>query len=236
MPSYVKCEYLKCNNRKAGHPNKCFFKIPEDSERCKAWLEAMGREDLMVILPKKLHNNFRVCADHFEDKYFTSTLRTHLNRKAIPCKVGTISTGQVMMDEIKMEPEVDPLGLQPDENTLEVKENTTLSEVGNLSHLQVADIKTECVDGWYDLTPEIKVEDIPEPVSFAIVKSEPESTPVPYIYPTIKSEVDEDSFHLERVQQEVKLEISSEDNEEMPIMLKRATHQNSTPMLVIKSN
>ncbi|KAJ4439297.1 hypothetical protein ANN_07419, partial [Periplaneta americana] len=62
--------------------------------RCKAWLEAMGREDLKVNLPKKLHNNFRVCADHFEDKYFSSTLRTHLNREAIPCKVQAISIGQ----------------------------------------------------------------------------------------------------------------------------------------------
>ncbi|KAJ4435960.1 hypothetical protein ANN_18583 [Periplaneta americana] len=63
---------------------------------CKAWLEALGRYDLMVKEPNKLHNSFRVCADHFEEKYFTSTLRTRLNKGAIPCKVEAISNGQDM--------------------------------------------------------------------------------------------------------------------------------------------
>ncbi|XP_069690433.1 uncharacterized protein [Periplaneta americana] len=61
------------------------------TDRCKAWLEAIGREDLMMNVPKKLYNNFWVCADHFEDKYYTSTLQTHLNREVIPCKVQAIS-------------------------------------------------------------------------------------------------------------------------------------------------
>ncbi|XP_069670403.1 uncharacterized protein [Periplaneta americana] len=131
------------------------------------------------------------------------------------------------MDEIKMEPEVDLLGLEP-HNTCEIKENTTLSEEGDLSHLQVPGIKTECLDHSYDLTSEVKVEDTPEPVSFRmmkcevedtpqpvsfpIVKSEVESTPVPITFPMVKSEVDEDSFDLNRLHEEEKVEISSKED------------------------
>ncbi|XP_069670402.1 early growth response factor homolog 1-like isoform X8 [Periplaneta americana] len=79
------------------------------------------------------------------------------------------------MDEIKMEPEVDLLGLEP-HNTCEIKENTTLSEEGDLSHLQVPGIKTECLDHSYDLTSE------------------------------------EDSFDLNRLHEEEKVEISSKED------------------------
>ncbi|KAJ4425818.1 hypothetical protein ANN_27444 [Periplaneta americana] len=113
------------------------------------------------------------------------------------------------MDGIKMEPGVDPLDLQPHDNTCRIRENTTSSEEGNLSHLQVAGIKTECEDHSYDLTSEIKVEDTPEPVSSPIVKSELESTSVPFIFAT------EDSFDLDTVQQEKKVEISSKEDERL---------------------
>ncbi|XP_069670417.1 zinc finger protein 714-like [Periplaneta americana] len=116
-----------------------------------------------------------------------------------------------MMDEIKMEPVVDLLGLEP-HNTSELKENTTLSEEGNLSHLQVAGIKTECVDHSYDLTSEVKVEDTPEPVSFRMMKCEVEETPQPVTFPMVKSEVDEDSFDLNRLHEEEKVEISSKED------------------------
>ncbi|KAJ4425792.1 hypothetical protein ANN_27417 [Periplaneta americana] len=97
----------------------------------------------------------------------------------------------VVMDEIKMEPEVDPLDLQLHDNTCKIRENSTLLEEGNLSHLQVADIKTECVDRRYDLASEMKVEDTPEPVSSPIVKSEVETTSVPFIFAMVNSEVDD---------------------------------------------
>ncbi|XP_069670389.1 uncharacterized protein [Periplaneta americana] len=94
-----------------------------------------------------------------------------------------------MMDGIKMEPVVDLLGSEP-HNTCEIKENTTLSEEGDLSHRQVAGIKTECVDRSYDLTSEVKVEDTPEPVSLLMMKCEVEDTPQPVTYPMVKSEVE----------------------------------------------
>ncbi|KAJ4449307.1 hypothetical protein ANN_00705 [Periplaneta americana] len=101
MAACIKCEYQHCRSKKSSHPTKCFFKIPGDSERCKAWLEAMGRYDLMVKQPNKLHSSFRVCADHFEEKYFTSILRTRLNKGAIPCKVQAISNGQDVLNKIE---------------------------------------------------------------------------------------------------------------------------------------
>ncbi|XP_069670429.1 uncharacterized protein [Periplaneta americana] len=117
------------------------------------------------------------------------------------------------MDEIKMEPEVDLFGLQRHDSTCEKRENADLSEDGNLSHLEVAGIKAEFVDRYYDLTSEIKVEDTPQPFSFPKVKAEVESTPVPITSPMVKSEVDEDPLDLDRVQQEEKVEVTSKEDE-----------------------
>ncbi|XP_069673017.1 uncharacterized protein PF3D7_1120000-like isoform X3 [Periplaneta americana] len=54
-----------------------------------------------------------------------------------------------------------------------IEVNEVSSEEGNLSHLQVTDMKTECVDQSYDIKSEIKVEDTtPVPISFHMVKTE----------------------------------------------------------------
>ncbi|XP_069671868.1 uncharacterized protein [Periplaneta americana] len=107
---------------------------------------------------------------------------------------------RVVMDVIKLEPAVDLLDLQLHDSTWEMEENDPLSEEGNSSHLEVTDMKTECVDQSYDVKPEIKVEDPTlEPFSFAAVKTE----------------VDQDLLDVDRVQQELKAEVSSEDDEEL---------------------
>ncbi|XP_069672938.1 uncharacterized protein [Periplaneta americana] len=92
------------------------------------------------------------------------------------------------MDVIKIEPDADTLGLQPHVDTYEIGENNTLSE-------EVTGMKTECVDHSCDLTSQIKVEDTAVAISF----------------PVVKSEVDEDLFDVDRVQQEV--EVSSKEDE-----------------------
>ncbi|XP_069670852.1 uncharacterized protein [Periplaneta americana] len=104
------------------------------------------------------------------------------------------------MDLIKMEPEVDPLDLQ-DDKTYILEEKKASSEEGNWSHLEVSGIKTECVDHSYEIKSEMKVEDI---------------TPVPIGFAFVKSEVDKDVFDLDRVEQEQKVEVSSEENEVYP--------------------
>ncbi|XP_069669757.1 uncharacterized protein [Periplaneta americana] len=116
-----------------------------------------------------------------------------------------------VMDLIKIEPEVDPLDLQPHDNTLEREDNNALSEERNVSNLQVGGIKTECVD--HSFTSDINVEDTPVPFSFAFVKCEVEDTPVDISSPELKSEVDEDFFDVDSDQQEQKVEVSSEENE-----------------------
>ncbi|XP_069670033.1 zinc finger protein 665-like isoform X1 [Periplaneta americana] len=109
---------------------------------------------------------------------------------------------RVAMDVIKTEPKVDPLAIQMNDYTdVEQEEKKPVSEEGNLSHLEVTDMKTECGNHNYDIITEIKVED---------------TTPVAFSYPIVKSEVDEDLFDVDRVQQELKAEISSEEEEVFP--------------------
>ncbi|XP_069670140.1 zinc finger protein ZFP2-like [Periplaneta americana] len=100
------------------------------------------------------------------------------------------------MDLIKKEPEVDPLGLQ--HNTYKIEENNTLSKESSSLFLEVTDMKTECGDQNYDIKTEIKVE---------------HTTPVPTSFPMVKSEVDEDLFDVDIVQQEQKVEIPSKEDE-----------------------
>ncbi|KAJ4425943.1 hypothetical protein ANN_27569 [Periplaneta americana] len=103
------------------------------------------------------------------------------------------------MDLIKMEPEFDPLDLQAHDTKYEIGDNEASSEEGNLSQLEVTGMKTECMDHSYEIKSEIKVEDTPVPISFSVVKSE----------------VDEDFVDLDRVQQEQKVQVSSEEEDEV---------------------
>ncbi|XP_069670254.1 uncharacterized protein PF3D7_1120000-like isoform X2 [Periplaneta americana] len=129
------------------------------------------------------------------------------------------------MDVIKAELEVDPLALETSDDSDEKEKKCILESVqistqikiegedniydlssemkyesqeGNLSHLEVTDMKTECRDNNHVIKTEIKVED---------------TTPVRTSFPMVKSEVDEDSSDLDRVHQEQKMEASTEDNE-----------------------
>ncbi|XP_069672615.1 uncharacterized protein [Periplaneta americana] len=117
------------------------------------------------------------------------------------------------MDVIKREPEVDPLDLQPHAGAYEAEVNKSLSQEKNLSNLQVGDMKTECMDHSSDLTSRMKVENTSVAFSFAVVKCEVEDPPMPINSPVLKSEIDEDLFHLDRLQQEQKAEVSSEENQ-----------------------
>ncbi|XP_069672966.1 zinc finger and BTB domain-containing protein 14-like [Periplaneta americana] len=100
------------------------------------------------------------------------------------------------MDAIKMEPEVDPLAVQPCDDAIKQEENPS-SDEGNSLDLHVTKIKEEYVDDSYDHTSEIKSEEIVLSNNF----------------PVVKCEAEEYSFDVDRVQQAQTLEISTEEDE-----------------------
>ncbi|XP_069670370.1 uncharacterized protein [Periplaneta americana] len=99
---------------------------------------------------------------------------------------------------IKMEPEVNPLGLQAYNNTYKIEENKGLTEEGYSSDQLMTNVKTEYVDDSYDLISEIKVEE--GQVLFDLL-------------PVVKCEAEKDSFDLDRVKKELKLEASADEIE-----------------------
>ncbi|KAJ4425914.1 hypothetical protein ANN_27540 [Periplaneta americana] len=101
------------------------------------------------------------------------------------------------MDVIKTEPEDDTFDLLLQDTKYNKEQNKALSEERNFLDQHVTGIKEEYVDQSSDLLSEIKFEEDPVPVSFPVVKREPEN----------------DFFDVDRVQQEQKVEVSSEENE-----------------------
>ncbi|XP_069669641.1 uncharacterized protein [Periplaneta americana] len=77
------------------------------------------------------------------------------------------------MDVVKAELEVDPLTLETSHDTDEDEKKPILEE-RNLVDQHVTYIKEEYVDQSHDLTSEIKFEEVLLPVSFPMVKREPE--------------------------------------------------------------
>ncbi|XP_069670257.1 uncharacterized protein [Periplaneta americana] len=112
----------------------------------------------------------------------------------------------VTMNVIKAELEVDPLALETSDDSDEKEKKCVLKSVqkstqikiegedniydlasemkyesqeGNLSHLEVTDMKAECGDNNYVIKTEIKVENTtPVPTSFPVVKSEVDIRPI----------------------------------------------------------
>ncbi|XP_069670439.1 oocyte zinc finger protein XlCOF6.1-like isoform X3 [Periplaneta americana] len=101
------------------------------------------------------------------------------------------------MDWIKMEPEVDPLGLQPHDNTYKTEENKDSLKEDNSSEQHTTKVKTDYMDDTYKFSSEIKVEE----------------GRVPFNSSGVKCEAEEDSFDLDRVKEEVKVEVPAEEVE-----------------------
>ncbi|XP_069673532.1 uncharacterized protein [Periplaneta americana] len=103
----------------------------------------------------------------------------------------------VVMDVIKMEPAVDPLDLQLHDSIYEMDENDPLSEERNFLDQHVTGIKEEYEEQSSDLLSEIKFEGDPVPISFPMVKREPE----------------EEQSDLDTVIDDPRVEVTAEDNE-----------------------
>ncbi|XP_069673125.1 uncharacterized protein PF3D7_1120000-like isoform X3 [Periplaneta americana] len=146
------------------------------------------------------------------------------------------------MEVIKMEREIDPLALERSNNT-DIEEQKPLSGEGNVLALQVTGIKRECLDRSYDVQTEMTFDETPLRVDFPVVKSEVEEenvldlqmtqlkseyvdkscdlksevtfdeTPVPIDFPIVKSEIEEEARELNKVKEEVKLEVTEDEDE-----------------------
>ncbi|XP_069670158.1 zinc finger protein 239-like isoform X4 [Periplaneta americana] len=100
------------------------------------------------------------------------------------------------MAAIKMEPEVDPLAVQPCDDAIKEEENPSPDE-WKLLDLHVTRIKEECVDDSYDHNREIKFEEIILPNNFPVVEYEPEDV----------------SLGVSAVKEESMLEVTTDESE-----------------------
>ncbi|XP_069671027.1 zinc finger protein 664-like isoform X2 [Periplaneta americana] len=100
------------------------------------------------------------------------------------------------MDVIKMEPECDPLAIQAS-GIADIEDKKPSSEEGNSLHLHVSEIKTECMDDRYEVKSEMPLAE----------------TAIAFDLPIVKSEAKEVFCGLDQVKEEVKLEVTAEENE-----------------------
>ncbi|KAJ4425555.1 hypothetical protein ANN_27750 [Periplaneta americana] len=121
----------------------------------------------------------------------------------------------VVMDVNKMEPGSDPLAIHT--SNAEIEEKEPLSEEGNLLDLDVTKIKTESIDHRYDEVNllDLHVTSIKEECVDDSYEHNSEIRFEEIILPNnvVKCEAEEDAFDLDKVQQQQKQEVSSEEDE-----------------------
>ncbi|XP_069671124.1 THAP domain-containing protein 5-like isoform X4 [Periplaneta americana] len=104
-----------------------------------------------------------VKSDH-KDTQTDSVQRSEVSKSAVI---------RVAMDEIKMEPEIDPLSIETSDNT-DLEEKKPFLEEGKSFDLHLNRIKEECLDQSSDFNSEINFEDIAMPNNVSVVKCETE--------------------------------------------------------------
>ncbi|XP_069669534.1 zinc finger protein 664-like [Periplaneta americana] len=117
---------------------------------------------------------------------------------------------RVVMEVIKTEPDTNLLAIPSDDT----EEKRPLLQEENLLDLHVTTVKEECLDDSYDHTSELKFEEIILPNNF----------------PIAKCEVEEESFELDQVEEEVKLKVTTKENEVL-IESSLNTDENETPLV-----
>ncbi|KAJ4445086.1 hypothetical protein ANN_06885 [Periplaneta americana] len=108
-------------------------------------------------------------------------------------KVMKLVSFHFVMDLLKTEPDIDPLGIETS-HSADVEEKKPLSEVVNLLNLHFTRIKEEYVDHNYDLTSEMKLDDTLVPFNFARMKCKAEE-------------------ELDTVEEELKLKVAAQKDE-----------------------
>ncbi|XP_069672138.1 uncharacterized protein [Periplaneta americana] len=146
------------------------------------------------------------------------------------------------MDDLKMEPDSDPLAIQTSDNA-DTEERKLSSEEGNLLDFHFTEIKTESIEQRYDVKSEMTYEEAAVSVDFPIVKNEAEEgnlldfhfteiktesiehtydvksemtyeeAAVSIDFPIVKNEAEENSCELDEVSDEGKPEVTGEENE-----------------------
>ncbi|XP_048000305.1 uncharacterized protein LOC125237351 isoform X3 [Leguminivora glycinivorella] len=82
--SNTKCEICGCRTNRVNNEKRKFMaKFPLDEGRCKAWVKAVGKEDLIHLPIEKLHSLKHVCSKHFNDRAFNKK-RSRLKKFAVP--------------------------------------------------------------------------------------------------------------------------------------------------------
>ncbi|XP_069670097.1 uncharacterized protein PF3D7_1120000-like isoform X8 [Periplaneta americana] len=154
----------------------------------------------------------------------------------------TFSRSSAVMDVIKMEREIDTIVLEGINSTDIEEEQLQASRMreGNVLDVQVAGIKTECMDHSYEVKSKMTFDKTPMPIELCFVKSEVEEenvldlqmteiktecmdhsydlksemrfevSPVPVYLPIMKSEAEDE---INKVEPEVKLQVTAEENE-----------------------
>ncbi|XP_069670957.1 uncharacterized protein [Periplaneta americana] len=102
------------------------------------------------------------------------------------------------MDVIKTEPEFVSLGVRPCDDA-DLEEGNPSSAEENLPVPHISQIKLESQDPSCPLTAEVKIEE----------------TPVPFTFPVVKCESEEDTFGFVAAKEENKLEVTTEEYENL---------------------
>ncbi|KAJ4425875.1 hypothetical protein ANN_27501 [Periplaneta americana] len=194
MPS---CFVPGCNS---GYRNckelRRFFFPPKDKVLFQKWCKAVSRKD------RKLHARSYICDKHFSDdfivkadKFIIQGKKVELPRKnwrlrpdAIPHIFPNLPRYPSRREKKRRFP--------TRRTSIPSDRNVPLPEE-NLLDLHVTEIKTECMDHEYEVKSEMTFEETALSVDFSIVKNEAE----------------EEFCDLDRVKQEVKLEVTAEEDE-----------------------
>ncbi|XP_069671122.1 oocyte zinc finger protein XlCOF6-like isoform X2 [Periplaneta americana] len=109
------------------------------------------------------------------DVFFLPVKSDHKDTQTDSVQRSEVSKSAVIraMDEIKMEPEIDPLSIETSDNT-DLEEKKPFLEEGKSFDLHLNRIKEECLDQSSDFNSEINFEDIAMPNNVSVVKCETE--------------------------------------------------------------